>query len=120
MRRVLIRMLEWLGGHELGVLLGSLVVVAGTWGFVALAGEVLEGTTQRFDERMIRALRTADDPAVPIGPAWMEEAGRDITALGSVTIIVLVIAAAVGYLWLDRRFATSVFVILATASGFAL
>ncbi len=120
MQRVLIRMLEWLGGHELGVLLGLLIVVAGTWGFVALASEVLEGTTQRFDERMIRALRMADDPAVPIGPAWMEEAGRDITALGSVTIIVLVIAAVVGYLWIDRRFATSGFVILATASGFAL
>ena len=45
MRRVLIRTLEWLGRHELGVLPGLLIVVAGTWGFVALAGEVLEGTT---------------------------------------------------------------------------
>src|SRR5207245_520260 len=81
---------EWLGGHELVVLVGLLVIVAGTWGFVALAGEVLEGDTQRFDERIIRALRRPDDPAVPIGPEWMEEVGRDITALGGVPLIVLV------------------------------
>ena len=69
---------------------------------------------------MILRVRKADDPAVPIGPAWLVEAGRDITGLGSVTIIVLLIAAVVGYLWLDRRLATRGFVILATFGGFAL
>ena len=71
MRRVLIRTLEWLGGHELGVLLGLLIVVAGTWGFVALAGEVLEGTTQRFDERMIRACaKPTTRPSRSARPGW--------------------------------------------------
>ena len=120
MRRSLTRMMEWLGGHELVVLLGLLVVVAGTWGFIVLAGEVLEGTTQRFDERLIRALRRPADPAVPIGPAWMVEASRDITALGSVTLIVLVTTAVVGFLWLDHKFSAMGFVLVATASGFAL
>jgi undecaprenyl-diphosphatase len=114
------RIIEWLGGHELTVILGLLVIVAGTWGFIELAGEVLEGDTQRFDERIVRALRRPDDPAIPIGPVWMEEAGRDITALGGVPLIVLITGAVVGFLALDRKYGAMAFVLGATASGFAV
>jgi undecaprenyl-diphosphatase len=114
------RIIEWLGGHELAVILGLLVVVAGTWGFFALAGEVLEGDTQKFDERIIRALRRPDDPATPIGPPWMEEVGRDITALGGVALIVLITGSVVGFLALDRKYGAMWFVLGATSSGFAL
>jgi undecaprenyl-diphosphatase len=114
------QVVEWLGGHELAVIVGLLVIVAGTWGFVALAGEVLEGDTQRLDERIIRALRRPDDPATPIGPAWMEEVARDITALGGVPLIVLIAGSAIGFLGLDRKFGAMAFVFGATASGFAL
>ncbi|MDR3634964.1 MAG: phosphatase PAP2 family protein [Isosphaeraceae bacterium] len=120
MRHSLRWVIEWLGGHELVVLVGLFVITAGSWGFLKLADEVLEGDTLRFDERIIRDLRRPDNPAVPIGPPWMEEAGRDITALGSVAVLVLVSAAAAGFLWLDRRFGTLWLVLGATASGFAL
>lgn len=120
MRRSLTRAIEWLGGHELVMLLGLLIITAGSWGFLVLAGEVVEGDTQRFDDRLIRALRTPDDPAVPIGPSWMEDVGRDVTSLGSVAILGLVTAAAAGFLWLDRRYGTLWLVLGSTASGFAL
>src|SRR5262245_37881089 len=114
------RVVEWLGGHELAVILGLLVIVAGTWGFVALAGQVVDGDTQRFDERIIRALRRPDDPSTPIGPDGMEEVGRDITALGGVPLIVLITGSVVGFLALDRKWGASAFVLGATTSGFAL
>ncbi len=114
------RLVEWLGGHELVVLLGSLVVVAGTWGFFRLASEVREGETRSLDARLIRGLRTAEDPSVPIGPPWMEEVGRDVTALGSVTVIVIVGLIVVGYLGLAGKYASMAFVFTATAGGFAL
>lgn len=114
------RVVEWLGGHELAVILGLLVVAAGTWGFIALAGEVVEGDTRRFDERLIRALRRPDDPATPIGPPWMEEVGRDITALGGVPLIVLITGAVAGFLALDRKYGALWFVLGATSSGFAV
>jgi undecaprenyl-diphosphatase len=114
------RVVAWLGGHELAVYLGLLVIVAGTWGFFVLADEVLEGGTQRFDERIIRALRRPDDPATPIGPIWMEEVGRDITALGGVPLILLITGSVVGFLALDRKFGAMWFVLGATASGFAV
>src|SRR4051812_16887073 len=98
------RVVEWLGGHELAVILALLLVVAGTWGFFLLADEVVEGGTQRFDEGIIRALRRPDDPAKPIGPYWVEEVGRDITALGGVPLIILITGSVVGFLGLDRKF----------------
>ena len=118
--RTLGRFIEWLGGHELAVILALLVVVGGTWGFLVLAGEVVEGDTKTFDERIIRALRRPDDLATPIGPVWMGEVGRDISALGSVTVIVLVAGSVIGFLGLDRKYGAMAFVFGATASGFAL
>lgn len=120
MRRPLAWIIEWLGGHELVVLLGMFVITAGIWGFVELAGEVLEGDTQRFDERIIRSLRHADDPSVPIGAPWLAEMGRDVTALGSFAVLTLVTASAIGFLWLDRRYGTLWLVLVATTVGFAL
>ena len=82
MKRRLFDLFEWLGRHELMVLLAVLIVVAGTWGFIALADVVLEGRTQPFDESLLRALRRPDDPAMPIGPGWMAEVGRDLDRAG--------------------------------------
>jgi undecaprenyl-diphosphatase len=108
---------EWLGGHEVVVLLGLLVIVAGTWGFLALAGEVAEGDTQAFDDWILLALRRADDPAVPVGPSWVAGVARDITSFGGVAVIVLVTAAVVGFLALDRKYATMTLVVVATVTG---
>src|SRR5262245_14305921 len=71
------------------VLLVALGIVAGTWLFVGLAGEVLEQDTQAFDRWLLDALRSPADPSWPRGPLWLVETGRDITAFGSPTIVVL-------------------------------
>ncbi len=127
MLHIVPKVIDWLGGHELMVLLGLLVVVAGTWGFIELADEVLEGETQAFDERVILMLRRPDDPQTsrnesedPIGPAWMWEVGRDVTALGGYAVLTLVTCAVVVFLRLDRRFAMMWFVLGAVLGGFLL
>ena len=66
---------EWLGRHELEVLVALLIVVAGTWGFIALADVVLAGRTQSFDESILRApsagRTTPQYRSVPTGwPRW--------------------------------------------------
>ena len=73
--------IAWIGRHELPVLIGLLILVLAVWGFVAIADVVSEGRTQNFDNWVVRALRRPDDPAKPIGPEWMHEVGRDLTAL---------------------------------------
>jgi undecaprenyl-diphosphatase len=99
------------------VLLVALVVVAGTWLFVALAGEVLEGDTQAFDRWILQVLRSPEDPAWPRGPRWLVEVGRDVTAFGSPAVVALLTAVVLGYLWLQRRYGALWFVVVAVTGG---
>ncbi len=119
-RRNFSKMLYWLGLNELAVLLGVLVVVAGTWGFIALADVVGEGRTQSFDEAVIRALRRPDNLAIPIGPDWVTEVARDMTALGGVAVLVLVTLIASGSLFLERKYAGGCFLLAAVIGGLIL
>jgi undecaprenyl-diphosphatase len=75
------------------VLLVTLVVVAGTWVFVELAGAVLEGNTQAFDRWLLDALRSPENPEWPRGPRWLVEIGRGITAFGSSMTVTLLATA---------------------------
>jgi undecaprenyl-diphosphatase len=118
--RALWKRLLWLGGHELVVLAGLLLIVAGLWSFIALADAIRAGHTPALDDQILRALRQPDDPAVPVGPRWMAEAMRDITALGGPAVIALVVSTVAGFLILDRKLGAAALVLLATTLGFAL
>jgi len=110
-------LVDWLGGHELAVLVGSTCLVASSWAFLALAGLVEGGHTKRFDEQILLSLRVAGDPSRPIGPAWMPEVARDVTAMGSTDILWLATAAVAGFLALDRKYAAMGFVVAAVCGG---
>ncbi|MBY0397322.1 MAG: phosphatase PAP2 family protein [Thermoleophilia bacterium] len=85
------------------VVLGGLAAVAAAAFLVlGLADRVSVGTTQRLDEWVLRAFRHAADPSNPIGPPWFEEAVRDLTALGGVAVLLVVIGAAAGFLAMNR------------------
>lgn len=85
--------------------------------FIRLAGEVMEGSTQALDLRILRALRKAEDPAKPIGPDWMEFALLDLTALGGPTVLGLVVFAVVGFLCLQARYRTALIILVTSVSG---
>lgn len=105
---------------ELTVLLGGLILAMLAFGTFELVGEVLEGDTQAFDERVLRSLRRADDPSLPIGPRWLHAAALDITALGAAAVIGLSVAAIVGFLLLQGMHRTALFVFLASVGGWVL
>ena len=111
------RFINWLGRRSFIVLLAALIVVAGAWAFIALADEVREGGTQRFDDWALRALRRPDNPAVPIGPAWLPEVGRDITALGGVAVLTLVTLSVAGYLLMAKKYHAMWLCLIATFTG---
>jgi undecaprenyl-diphosphatase len=108
---------QWMSRASLIVLVAMLLVVGGTWAFIAMADEVMEGDTQKFDEWAVRRLRRADDPATPVGPRWLQETGRDITALGGVAVLTLVTFSVAGYLLMARKFHAMWLVLIATFSG---
>jgi undecaprenyl-diphosphatase len=78
---------------------------------------VMEGDTRSLDTTILQALRKDADPATPIGPAWLETALLDITALGGPTIIWLVVAGVAGFLCLQARYRTALVVTIAAGSG---
>ena len=80
-----------------------LVIFLGTWAFLALAHEVRTEATQQLDERVMRAVRRADDPSVPIGPAWVPDIARDVTALGGYSVLILLVAMVAGFLQLHGK-----------------
>lgn len=86
-------------------------------GFVLIAGSVSEGELKTFDEGIMLSLRTAQDVSDPIGPKWFEEGVRDVTALGSTTVLTLLVIAVTIYLYLTQRGRTALIVLACTISG---
>jgi undecaprenyl-diphosphatase len=105
---------------ELVLLLSAVAVVVLIFTFAELADDVLEGDTQGFDTWLLRALRRPDNPALPIGPAWLQYAALDITALGSFTVLGLATLAIAGFLLLQGMTRTAAFVFVATTGGWLL
>jgi undecaprenyl-diphosphatase len=105
---------------ELELLVGALAVLGLVFLFFHLAGEVLEGDTQKFDTRILLALRDPHDPSVPIGPAWLQSGALDLTALGSSTVLGLATFSICGFLLLQGMARTAVFVFVASAGGWLL
>ena len=115
-RRNRFRLLTWLGAHEKMVLVALACIVAGVWGFALLADEVQEGGTQAFDQKLLLAFRHSDTRAM-LGPPSIQQAGRDISALGGVVVLTLVTAIAAGFLALDAKRHMALFVIGSVLGG---
>lgn len=106
-----------MGAQEVGALIAVFVGAALMLGFGLLASEVVEGDTKHFDMSVLMAFRTPGNPADLVGPQWVEEMVRDITALGSYAFIVIVLVASVGYLLLVRKYALAMVLIAAELGG---
>lgn len=115
--RKIISFTGWLGLREVMTLVALLIIVLGTWGFIALADEVREKDTQKFDERILVALRKPGNLAEPLGPQWLGDAGRDVTALGGVTVLTLITLAVAGFLWIRGQRGAMLFVLIAALGG---
>src|SRR4051812_47761992 len=95
-------------------LLTAVLVIGGVFGvFALIAEEVLEGEPFAFDRNVLLALRDPANPSEPIGPVWLQEAARDLTALGSFTVLGIVVVIVVGYLFLAGKRAAAWLVLVA-------
>src|SRR5688500_13281703 len=99
------------------VLVSTLTIVVGLWVFVLTAGLVSYGSTQGVDEAILRWFRQPDDPRTLIGGRWLLHATRDVSALGSATVLNLLILVVAGYLALDRRWSMVAMVVIASYGG---
>ncbi|RYD97674.1 MAG: phosphatase PAP2 family protein [Sphingomonadales bacterium] len=79
--------------------------------------ELAEGDGASIDRAIMLWMRVPGHPDVPAGPAWLPSAMRDITALGSATILTFVVAAAAIFLALHQRMRSVALVLGATILG---
>ena len=105
---------------ELPVLILLALGGAGIWAFAELADEVMEGSSRAIDVAIIVAMRNPADLSDPIGPRWLEELGRDFTALGGVGVLLMLTLATAGYLVLAAKRRIALFVVVAVCGGLLL
>lgn len=98
---------------EIGIILVSL----GLLFLFKLTGNVFDGNTSEFDERILLWFRNPANLSDPIGPAWLEVVMRDITALGGLLFLGILTALVAGYLWLIQRQKLALFIALSIPAG---
>ena len=91
----------------------------GLWGFGVLASEVQEGETSSFDRKILLSMRHPGDLS-PKGSRPFQEAVRDVTGLGGVTILGLVTMFAAGFLIMDGKAHMAGFAAAAVFGGLIL
>ncbi len=85
--------------------------------FLAIADEVSEGEIYDADRALFLMLRNPANASDPIGPAWLQEAAIEFTALGGVTLITLTVVAVAGFLIAARRYGPALYVVASVVTG---
>ncbi len=105
---------------EIGATIALGVIALGALVFAFVADETFEGDARGFDQSILLALREPGDPANPIGPAWVEHAVVDITALGGYVILTLLVVGVALYLFVAGKRGSALLVVGAVGSGTVL
>ena len=109
MPRFLQQLLRRVESRALILVIGA---AGGFWAFFSIAGEMNEGETQAIDKHILLALRNPANPSDPIGSRSFQEAMRDVTALGGVTVMTLVaVVGVLAFLMHGRRWHAAILAI---------
>jgi undecaprenyl-diphosphatase len=105
---------------ETWLLTSVLTIAALLFAFGLIAREVVEREPIALDRILMLAFRDSANPAVPIGPPWLQEAARDVTSLGSTIVLGMILFAVVGYQFLARNVTAASLMLGAVLGGVAL
>lgn len=87
------------------------------WVFIEVAEEVWEGEAGVFDRSILLSLHTSSGPDNVLGPIWLQAVARDVSALGSITVLGIIVAVVTLFLLLTGRRMIAMFLLLASTSG---
>ncbi|PIC01308.1 phosphatase PAP2 family protein [Caulobacter sp. X] len=108
------------GRREITAVSALLVAALGAMAFLGIADEVAEGETHALDLAILRALRVEGRPEALIGPDWLHVAAVDVTALGSVAVLSLVILLAFALLASLRRWGEGLLLLGGAVGGVSI
>ena len=101
---------NWLAPKILsGIIAASLAL----WIFVEIAENVVDGDVRHFDTAILMALHGSDSSNLN----WFNEFVRDISGLGGIGVLALLVSASVIFLVISNNRRSAIFVALATISG---
>jgi undecaprenyl-diphosphatase len=95
------------------ILMGAAIAIVGTWGFAELAGHVSSGSTQAFDDSVLRWLGANRMPK-------LDSVMLEITSLGTSSVITMVVGVAALFLWLNQHKHSAILLLVATFGGVVL
>lgn len=101
----------------LSVLAMSVAATSALLLFIKVADEVVEGDTRKIDLLILMWLRATGDPSDPVGPLWLEDFARDITALGSPSVLGLFVWITTVFLFLIGQRYFALFMLVSTVGG---
>lgn len=104
---------KWL---EPKILSGIITASLALWIFVEIAENVVEGDARYFDTAILMALHSSNFSNLD----WFIEFVRDISGLGGLGVLTLLVSASVIFLVISNNLRTAIFVALATISGAVL
>ena len=118
------RFSNWIGkvwDSETWLLVAVFAIAALILMFGLIADEVMEGATLEFDRYLMFLFRSSSNNfSSPIGPAWLQEMARDVTSLGSYSVLSIILAAVTGYLLIARKRDSALQILAAVLSGVAI
>ncbi len=101
---------SFLGALGIFLVAGVVVAATGTWVFSELAEYVMAGGTQVFDEAVLGWVSTHQTPVI-------NEAMLEITALGTTTVVMMIVGVAALFLTLTRHKYSALLLLVATGGG---
>lgn len=108
------RLAHRLSNLELSVVFVIFAFICAVFGFVLVLDYVQSGATDAFDRKLLLALRSPQDLGDPLGPHWVEEMGRDFTALGGFPVLTLLTLAIAGFLLFNTQKTMAMIIVVAT------
>jgi len=102
-------------------LLAAIAIFSGLiLAFLQIADEMIDGEMEAFDQAILLLFRDPADRDRVIGPDWVLEMVRDVTALGSFALLGLIVLSVCGYLLLARMRAAALLILVSVAGGTVL
>jgi undecaprenyl-diphosphatase len=92
---------------------GAALAVAATWAFAEFAELVQEGSTQRFDDAILRWIAGHQVP-------WAEAVMLELTLLGTATVVMMIVLVAGLFLWLTNHHFSALLLVASTWGGVAM
>jgi undecaprenyl-diphosphatase len=95
------------------LLIGTALAISGTYLFVKLASRVAAGKTQAFDDAVLTWFGAHRLPS-------LDAIMVDVTALGTGTVVVMIVTVAALFLWLTRHHYSAILLVVATVGSIIL